>query len=105
MCECVGWGIHQRILTGERESKSKKKKKKKNRVLSVDVTDHFERRCLISFEIACARPTAMLWSLSILQLGCRQGWDLALCLLFVFFSVSVYLFVWVDEDGVGGESL
>lgn len=57
MCECVGWGIHQRTLTGERGGKSKKKK---SLVLSVDVTDHFDRRCLIFFEIACARPTATL---------------------------------------------
>lgn len=79
-------------------------RKRKKQVLSVDVTDHFERRCLISFEIACARPTAMLWSLSIMRLGCCQGWDLALCLFFFFFPVSVYLSVWVDE-GRGRESL
>lgn len=91
MCECVGWGIQQ-TLTGERESKSQKNEK--NRILSVDVTDHFKRRCLISFEIACARPAAMLWSLSILWLGCRQGRDLALCLGFFcfFLCLSTCLF-------------
>lgn len=47
----------------------------------------------------------MLWSLSILRLGCRQGWDLALC-LFLFFFLSVQMSVWVDEDGgQGRESL
>lgn len=91
MCECVWGGGFTKDNTWERERKQKlkKKKEKKNRVLSVDVTDHFERRCLISFEIACARPTAMLWSLSILRLGYCQGWDLALCLFLVLFCVCL----------------
>lgn len=65
MCECAGWQIHQRMLMGEQ--KGKEKAKKRERILSVDVAAHFERRHLISFEIASARPTAMLWSLSILR--------------------------------------
>lgn len=51
----------------EGKERERESKRKKEQVLSVDATDHFERRCLISFEIACARPTAMLWSLSILH--------------------------------------
>lgn len=66
MSECAGWQIHQRMFMGEQKGKAKAQKKRE-RVLSVDVADHFERRHLISFEIASAKPTAMLRSLSILH--------------------------------------
>lgn len=84
---------------GEREGKRERKPKK---VLSVDTADHFERRCLISFEIACAWPTAMLWSLSILCLGYCQGRAPFLCL---GFSVSDYLSFWLEVGmGEGAQS-
>lgn len=55
---CVSvWGGE---FTKEHSREKGEAKRKKSLVLSVDVTDHFDRRCLIFFEIACARPTATL---------------------------------------------
>lgn len=104
MYVCVwGGGIHQRTLMGEQKGKANAKKREK--VLSVDVEDHFERRRLIFFEIARARPTAMLGSLSILRWGYCQCWDPFLCLLSFFPCVClpVGMVGWRWGEGIRGK--
>lgn len=100
ICECLGWGIHQRTLMGDRESKSKKNKKTGS--LSRCYRPFWKEMFDFLWNCLC-KAHCHVFKHSVVRAPLGLGPRLMVAF---FVYVSVYLFVWVDEDwGQRRESL